>query len=182
MKRLLFLLIIFLSFCMNAEVIDIYKSVNCADPSDPTTITESVTFACTITDINNLSELRITRRTNFGDVLVVNNGVYNPDEWYARYDTLEHIPGTQNVRFADTFIYPFGTYDRHATYVFELNYNTAYIIEVNFSKDPDVVTDINEITYINRNNDKVYDVYGQEVFNLQPNTVYIKNGKKFIVR
>lgn len=184
MKKFLlsFISIICITFCMNAEIVDIYKSINYTDPSNPETLTESVTFACTITGID-LSELSIIRETVDNAVtLVVENGTYNQDEWYAKYDTLEYISNTQDVRFADTFIYPFGSYDRTVTYYFLLDYDLIYTINVNFSKDPDIATDINEINYINRNTDKVYDVYGHEVSDLQPNTVYIKNKKKFVIR
>lgn len=183
MKKLLLLFIALFCMCvsMNAQsqLIDVYKSVNVDFDNNPT---NSVTFAITITNVSENDMLTITRETVLPalNVNVVENNVYNPNEWYARYDTLMYV--NDNVRFADTFMYDRGNYDRTVHYTFILNGNTIATYDVNFDHDTDIVTSLSEITTSNITNDKIYDVYGHEVTNIQPNVVYIKNGKKWMMK
>ena len=42
-------------------------------------------------------------------------------------------------------------------------------------------TSINELTFNRINDDKIYDMLGREVTEMQLGTIYIKNGKKFMI-
>ena len=41
---------------------------------------------------------------------------------------------------------------------------------------------IYELQYTELNDNKIYDIYGREVYYIKLNTIYIKNGKKYIIQ
>lgn len=197
MKKVLFTLLAVIVACLTVTAQDAphwslgdqYKSVN---ETAEHVMTSSVTYALNINGFQEGDLLTVTRihhMTTDGVTVdsvvnVITDNVYNPDEWYARYDALDFDYFNQIAMFNDTYYYPFGPYDRVAEYVIQLrrgDYLMQLNIIVDFSNDGDIVTSLNEILDINKET-AVYDVYGRPVREIQPNMIYIKGGKKYVNR
>lgn len=198
MKKILVSLLFVIVTCLtvtaqdapNWSLGDQYKSVN--ETADHV-MTSSVTYALSINDFQEgdlLTVDRIHHMTTAGVTVdsvvhVIADNVYNHNEWYGRYDVLDFDYVNHIVMFNDTYYYPFGPYNRVVEYVIQLrrdNYLMQFNIIIDFSNDKDIVTSLNEIQDINNTKDTVYDVYGRPVYEILPNMIYIKGGKKYVNR